>query len=122
MRGVARNFAFGFAERYFQAALALASSMALARLLSPSEIGVYSIAAVLTGLAQVFRDLGTGQLLIARGGLTAEEQGALLTISIIVGWSLALLLAALAQPLAAFYRQPGLAQVLRILSLNFVLV
>lgn len=122
MRGVARNFAFGFAEKYFQAALALASSMALARLLSPAQIGIYSIAAVLTGLAQVFRDLGTGQLLVARRDLSTEEQRALLAISIAMGWSLALLLAALAEPLAGFYRQPALAQVLRILSLNFVLV
>lgn len=122
MRGMARNFAFGFAEKYLQAALALASSMILARLLSPAEIGVYSIAAVLTGLAQVFRDLGTGQLLVARRELATGEQRALLTISIAMGWSLALLVAGLAEPLAAFYRQAELAAVLRILALNFVLV
>ncbi|KQZ28035.1 oligosaccharide flippase family protein [Duganella sp. Root1480D1] len=122
MRGIARNFAFGFAEKYLQAVLAFISSIALARLLSPSEIGVYSIAAVLTGLAQVFRDLGTGQLLVARRELSTVEQRALLTISIGMGWCLALLLAGLADSLAAFYRQPELARVLRILSLNFVLV
>ncbi|MGW8392404.1 oligosaccharide flippase family protein [Pseudoduganella sp. HUAS MS19] len=122
MPGIARNFAFGFAEKYLQAALALASSIILARLLSPAEIGVYSIAAVLTGLAQVFRDLGTGQLLVARPGLSAAEQRALLTISIAMGWGLAAMLALLAGPLAAFYRQPELAKVLRILALNFVLV
>jgi O-antigen/teichoic acid export membrane protein len=54
--------------------------------------------------------------------LSIEEQRALLAISIAMGWGLALLLAALAGPLAAFYRQPGLAPVLRILSLSFVLV
>ncbi|KRB92610.1 hypothetical protein ASE26_06525 [Duganella sp. Root198D2] len=122
MRGMARNFAFGFAEKYLQAALALASSIILARLLSPSEIGVYSIAAVLTGLAQVFRDLGTGQLLVARRDLSRAEQRALLTISIAMGWGLALLVAGSADALAHFYRQPQLAQVLHILALNFVLV
>src|ERR1041384_75231 len=115
MRGVARNFAFGFAERYFQAALALASSVILARILSPAEIGIYSIAAVLTGLAQVFRDLGTGQLLVARRELPQQAQRAMLTISLVMGWSLALLMAGLAAPLAAFYRQPVLVDVLRIL-------
>lgn len=122
MRGIARNFAYGFAEKYLQAALALASSIFLARLLSPAEIGVYSIAAVLTGLAQVFRDLGTGQLLVARRELSTEEQRALLTISITMGWSLALSLAGLSGPLAAFYRQPELSKVLRILALNLLLV
>lgn len=122
MRGIARNFAFGFAEKYLQAGLALASSVILARILSPAEIGVYSIAAVLTGLAQVFRDLGTGQLLVARRELSQQAQRAMLTISLVMGWSLALLMAGLAAPLAAFYRQPVLVDVLRILSLNFLLV
>lgn len=122
MRGIARNLAFGFAEKYLQAALALAASIILARMLSPAELGVYSIAAVLTGLAQVFRDLGTGQLLVARRDLSTEEQRALLSIAIGTGWSLALLLAGLAEPLAAFYQQAQLAGVLRILALNFVLV
>ncbi|MTW13946.1 oligosaccharide flippase family protein [Pseudoduganella eburnea] len=122
MRGLARNFAFGFAEKYLQVALALASSAILARLLSPAEIGVYSIAAVLTGLAQVFRDLGTGQLLVARRDLSVPEQRALFTIGLAMGWGLALMLAALAEPLAAFYRQPELRTVLHILLLNFLLV
>lgn len=122
MRGLARNLAFGFAEKYLQAALALASTIILARMLSPAEIGVYSIAAVLTGLAQVFRDLGTGQLLVARRELSAQEQGALLAIALAMGWSLAILLAALATPLAAFFRQPVLGDVLCILALNFLLV
>ncbi len=122
MRGIARNFAFGFAEKYMLAGLALASAVVLARLLSPSEIGVYSIAAVLTSLAQVFRDLGTGQLLVARRELSSQEQRALFTISLAMGWGLALVLAALAQPLAEFYGQPQLRTVLRILLLNFLLV
>ena len=121
MRGLARNFAFGFAEKYLQAGLALASSAILARLLSPAEIGVYSIAAVLTGLAQVFRDLGTGQLLVARRELSTQEQRALLTIALAMGWGLALLIGCLAGPMAAFYRQPELRTVLHILLLNFLL-
>ncbi len=122
MQGLTRNFALGFAEKYLQAGLALASSMILARLLSPAQIGVYSIAAVLTALAQVFRDLGTSQLLVARPTLPPSDQRALLTISLAMGGLLALLLASLAGPLAAFYRQPQLAEVLHILALNFLLV
>lgn len=122
MRGLARNFAYGFAEKYFLVLLALAGSMLLARLLSPAELGVYAIASVLASLAQVFRDLGTGQLLVLQPVLGEMEQRALLTLSIATGWVLAVLLAVLATPLAQFYRQPLLAEVLRILALNFVLV
>ncbi len=122
MPGLARNFAYGFAEKYLLVLLALAGSMLLARLLSPAELGVFAIASVLTGLAQVFRDLGTGQLLVLQPVLGQREQRALLTLAILTGWALAALLAALATPLARFYRQPVLAEVLYILALNFLLV
>ncbi|MYN03961.1 oligosaccharide flippase family protein [Pseudoduganella sp. DS3] len=122
MAGLARNFAYGFAEKYLLVLLALASSMLLARILSPAELGVYAIAAVLASLAQVFRDLGTGQLLVLQPVMGQQEQRALLTLSIGTGWALALFMALLAAPLARFYRQPVLAEVLRILALNFLLV
>lgn len=122
MPGLARNFAYAFAEKYLLLALALAASMLLARLLSPAQLGLYSIAAVLAALAQVFRDLGTGQLLVVQHVLGAPEQRALLTLSVAMGWLLAAVLAGLSGPLASFYQQPELADVLRILSLNFLLV
>ncbi len=122
MPGMVRNFAFAFAEKYLIVMLALAGSMLLARLLTPAELGVYSIAAVLAGLAQVFRDLGAGQLLVVQRALGEPEQRALLTLSLAMGWLLAAALAALSWPFAAFYRQPALGEVLRILSLNFLLV
>lgn len=122
MAGMVRNFAYAFAEKYLLVLLGLAGSMLLARLLSPAEMGVYGIAAVLAGLAQVFRDLGAGQLLVVQRVLGEREQRAMLTLSIAMGWLLAGLLAALAGPLAVFYRQPVLAEVLRILALNFLLV
>lgn len=122
MPGMARNFAYAFAEKYLLLALALAASMVLARLLSPAQLGVYSIAAVLAALAQVFRDLGTGQLVVVQRVLGEAEQRALLTLSVAVGWFLAALLAASSEVFAGFYRQPALGEVLRILSLNFLLV
>jgi O-antigen/teichoic acid export membrane protein len=117
-----RNLAYAFAEKYLLVALALAGSMLLARLLSPAELGVFGIASVLAGLAQVFRDLGAGQLLLVQRVLGAQEQRALWTLSLATGTLLAALLAMLSLPFAAFYGQPVLGEVLRILSLNFLLV
>lgn len=117
-----RNFAYAFGEKYLLVLLALAGSMLLARLLSPAELGVYGIAAVLAGLAQVFRDLGAGQLLVVQRVLGVQQQRALLTLSIGTGCFLAALLVALSGPFANFYRQPLLGEVLRILALNFLLV
>lgn len=45
----------------------------LARLLSPSEIGVFSIAAVTVSIAHVFRDFGVGAYLQREKDLNPEK-------------------------------------------------
>jgi len=47
--------------------------MVVARLLSPSEIGVYSVTMVLLGFVATFRDLGAGQYLVQQKELTEER-------------------------------------------------
>ena len=46
------SFAVSFAEKYTLLLLNTVGTMILARLLTPAEIGVYSVGAVLAGLAQ----------------------------------------------------------------------
>ncbi|UGQ48548.1 oligosaccharide flippase family protein [Massilia endophytica] len=122
MERTRRSLLFSFAEKYTALLLATAGSMLIARVLTPAEIGIYAIGAVLAGLAQVLRDFGVGQYLVAARELTREQLRAALAVSLTAGWSLALLVAAASSPLAAFYGQPRLHQVLLLLSLNFLMV
>lgn len=117
-----RALLFSFGEKYLVLLLGMASSMVLARLLTPAEIGVYSIAAVLAGLAQVVRDFGVGQYVIQERELTTAKLRAALFTSMAVAWSLAALVLLASAPLGRFYREPRLQTVLELLSLNFVLI
>lgn len=122
MNATRKSLLFSLMEKYTVLLLGIAGTMLLARLLTPAEIGVYSIAAVLAGLVQVLRDFGVGQYLIQEKELTTAKMRAALACSILVAWSLALLVLLASAPLARFYDEPRLALVLRLLSINFVLI
>lgn len=117
-----RAFMFSFAERYTALLIATVASMVIARLLTPADIGVYSIGAVLAGLAQVLRDFGVGQYLVASRTLERQQLRAALAVALGAAWSLGLLVLLASAPMAAFYGHPALRDVLRLLALNFLLL
>ena len=48
-------------------------SLVLARLLTPAEVGIFSMTAVLIGIAHVFRDFGVSAYLLQEKDLTPEK-------------------------------------------------
>lgn len=113
---------FSFVENYALVLISLAGTMIIARLLTPAEIGVYSVGAVLLGMAQALRDYGVGQYVIQERELGQAKLRAVMGTSLLFGWSMALLVAALSVPLAWFYREPRLAPMLQLVCVNFVLI
>lgn len=113
---------FSFAEKYTLLLLGTAGAMVISRVLTPAEIGVYSVGAVLAGLAQAVRDFGVGQYVVQERELTADKLRAALSTSIAVAWLLALLVWSGSGWLARFYQQPQLRPVLQVLALNFMLL
>lgn len=98
--------------------LAFSSAILVARLLTPSEIGVYSIAVSLIGFAQVLRDFGVGQYIVQLKTVNRDDLRACMTVMMLSAWSVALVLLALAPLGASFYRQPNIADVFRVLALS----
>jgi O-antigen/teichoic acid export membrane protein len=122
MAGARLSLAVAFAEKYTLMLLALAGGMLMARLLTPQQIGVYSIAAVAAGMAHILRDFGVGQYLIATREIGRQEQRAALTVSLACACLLATVLMLAAPLLARFYGVPELQPALSLLSLNFLLL
>lgn len=117
-----KSFLTSFAEKYTLLLLNTAGTMILARLLTPAEVGVYAIGAVLVGLAQVLRDFGVGPYVIQEKQLTPEKLRAALGTSMLVAWLLAACVLLASWPAARFYEEPRLRPVLQLLSLNFILI
>ena len=122
MSQVRKSILLSFGQNYFRFALQFAASVIIARLLSPAEIGIFSVAMVLIGFAQRFRDFGVANYIIQERELSREKIRAAFAMTLITAWTLAAAIA-LASGLAAdFYHEPGVKSVMLVLALNFVLL
>jgi len=117
-----RALRFSFATRYLGSAAALVSSLIIARLLTPEEIGIFSLAAGLVSLSNLFRDFGAAQYVIQERELTDQRIRAAFTVNLACSWIIAVALVAVAAPFAQFYREPIIRPVMLLLAVNFALL
>lgn len=122
MKSVRAALLFSFSSRYATAAVSLLTVVIMARLLTPAQIGVYSVAAGVVALAQELRDFGTAAYLVQEKELTRRRVRSAFGVTLLCAWALAGGLWALAEPFADFYGEPDLAGLLHVLSLNFILI
>lgn len=116
-----RALLFSFIDRYCGLLLAIISSMVIARLLTPVDMGVFSVASALLLLANAVRDMGAGQYLVQAKSLDTDQIKAVWTLQLGMGLSLAVLVAALAFPTASFYGEPRMTPVLLVMACSFAI-
>lgn len=113
---------YSFGTRYASLVIQFVATVVIARLLSPTELGIYSVGAAVIMIAHTFRDFGTSSYVIQEKELTAERLRTAFTLTIIVAWLIAVVLFVASAPLARFYAEPGVGEVLRVMALNFALI
>lgn len=122
MGSVRKSLLFAFAQNYTALAVQFVSVFIIARLLSPSELGIFSVAAVMAAVASVVRDFGLGEYLIQEKELTRDKIRAAFTVNLIISWSIAGLFFLLRDLAAEFYREPGVGKVMAVQSFTFLLI
>jgi PST family polysaccharide transporter len=98
-----------------------ASTLVVARLLSPDDYGVYGLALLYLGLLQTVSDAGIGPAVIARQDLTARDLAQLNTVAVGTGIAGSLFTVAVAPFFSAFFRDPRLTAAVAVLGLTFVI-
>jgi O-antigen/teichoic acid export membrane protein len=98
------------------------ASLVMARLLTPSDIGAFSIAVVVINIASIFRDLGCNPYLVRRENLTPADVSSVLGLTLSTAAVLSLLIWLGRHEVAAYYHDPRIANVLQVLAFNFLLV
>lgn len=119
---VRRSLVINFAQNHSIMVVQFVSSIILARLLSPSDIGIYSVAATLIALAQTVRDFGVGQYIIQEKELTKDRIRAAFGLALIVATTLATVTALLSPFAAEYYREEVVRNVMLLLAANFLLI
>ena len=117
-----RAMVFSSIERYYGFAIAFVTTVVISRLLTPAEVGLFSIAMSVAGVAYVLREFGASNFLIRTPNLEARHESCAFGITLILGTSLGLLLLVLAYPVALFFSHNEIATLLCILSINFFLL
>lgn len=97
-------------------------SLLLARLLTPAELGVYLLAALIAGFAHLLRDFGVSAFLQREPALGPRHIGSALGLLLLTSLCSAALLLFASEPLAAAYGMALLAPTLQVLALGFVLL
>jgi len=113
---------FSVGERLIAFVLQFGATVVIARLLSPAEVGVFSLAASLVAIGHVFRQFGVGDFLVQERALDRDLLRAAYGMTLAVSWAIAALLLVAAAPLAMLYREPAVAQVLQVMALSFLLM
>jgi O-antigen/teichoic acid export membrane protein len=108
-------------QTVLQFAIDFTASLIVARLLSPHEIGAYSIALAAVVIAQTLRTAGVNMFLIAAPELDEAKVRTALGLAMIASFALAAIIFAAAPWVAAFYREPVIADVLRIVCVSYLL-
>lgn len=103
-------------------AVQLLVTIVLARLLSPDEIGIYSMTAVMVSMAHIFRDFGVASYLQREKELTSDMVGAAFGVLIASSWSIAVGMYLVSGLAADFFRQPGIESVMKVLALGFLFI
>ncbi|GGC97025.1 oligosaccharide flippase family protein [Undibacterium terreum] len=97
-------------------------SLVLSRLLSPSEIGIFSITAVLVSFTHVFRDFGVAAFIRRQKILSDDVLRASIGVLFTSSWIIAALLYISADYCAIYFKQPGIVQIMHIQAIGFLII
>lgn len=100
--------------------LRIGSTAVLARLLLPQQFGLVMMVTAVTAVADQFRDLGLSTVTVQRKDISHQEVTNLFWINVLAGIGIALIIAAAAPLVSAYYKEPRLTPITCILATNFI--
>jgi PST family polysaccharide transporter len=97
----------------------LVSMTVLARLLAPDAYGLMALAAIVTNLAYLFKDMGTGAALIQASAVSPKMASTVHWTNVTLGLLIGLAIAGASPLMAQMFREPQLGAVLLLLAVVF---
>lgn len=117
-----KKIAFQFLVSNMALVANFALTVILARLLTPTDIGIFSMSAVLIAVAHVFRDFGVTAFLKQEKTLSKEIMRGAIGLLVAASWTVAAVMYLSAPLWAAFFKEPKVSDVVEVLALGFVFI
>lgn len=122
MANLRRSLIITFFSNSGATVLKFVVSVLLARILSPGEIGIYSMTYVFVNFAQVFRDFGVSHYLQREPDLTHDKIRSATGVVFTTSWLIALSLYLASGAVGAWFGEPEIVPVMQVLALGFVFI
>ncbi|HDH1530274.1 MULTISPECIES: lipopolysaccharide biosynthesis protein [Klebsiella pneumoniae complex] len=108
-------------SQFFKIIIQVVNLVYLAKIIPPADYGIMAMAAVVTNLAVLVRDLGTSAAIIQKKQLTEELKNTIFWLNSIMGMVICVIICFSSQWIAELYSQPKLGNVLLLISVIFPL-
>ena len=122
MTSIKKALSWTFASNYLTIFIRFFSVAVVARLLSPDEIGIFSIALAGFGFLQIFRDFGVGIYIVQHKNLKPTDLAATYAVSLMICWFLAVVAYFSADVIGTFYGRYEIAEIFKYLAFNLMLI
>jgi len=99
----------------------VATTLILAKLLMPSDFGMIALASLITSAIGLFRELGLSRGLIVQKEEIEKSANTIFSLLILWNMFIYFLAFSFAPLLSAFFKEPNLTHVIRVLALTFII-
>lgn len=113
---IAKGAAWMVLFKLIDRSVGIVSTLVLARLLTPADFGLVAMATAVVALVELMSAFGFDVAIIQRRNATREHFDTAWTFAVMLGVGIAVVLALLAWPVAQFYREPRLLEILLVLA------
>ncbi len=114
-----RGAGWGLLLRWGNRFIGVFNLMIIARLLSPTEVGIVALAMLLAGILTQFYNIGIALLLIRKQGIDDADCNTAWTMRLVLGAILAIVMALLAPISAEYFNEPRVVDVTYIIAASF---
>lgn len=118
MSSVKSSFAIAIGERGLLIAINLISYILVARLVTPEDVGLFSVASAFVAMLAIFRDFGSGYYIATQKHLTQEGFATAFTFSLLIGLLITGLVVFIAPLFGGFFDDARIETILKILAIN----
>jgi len=94
----------------------------VARLLSPDDYGLMGMAIIFTGFIVLFNEIGLGSAIVQKKDITLEEISSVYWVILPLNVFLYIFAFIAAPYVAAFFNEPRLVSIIRVASINFIII